>query len=546
MIGIRRKVTAIAALALTALAVTASSGAAAASPANTRILGAVPHHSRPIAAMEHNLMSTAAVGAIKPTTLTFDASYETLINRYFTDVAHDSGTGNNVYSVATQYSDSIGNIKYQSTFGGAYVDHDPLPTSGCNDGVDQFCLTDSQLQQEIQAVLHTKGWTGDGEQTLNHIYFLMTPQGVGSCVEGNNLCSTDTFCAYHSAFIDDAVQDVVYANEPYLGPDGGCAGNGQTFPHDVDADTTINTISHEQNESITDPLGNAWLSNDANQDEVADLCAYVFGAQSGGINQTINGHQYDLQEEWSNADTNVSGDGCVQKLGGVPSATSPVCAPCSGPVVNSGGGFVMRTNTAYAIYWLPTAGNIDSPAVTGKPQVKQTLTTTQGTWSDNATSYSFQWQRCSAAGTSCANISGATAATYKLTTADEGHSVRSAVTAINVNGPSQAADSDFTATVVGSPVASKPPTVSGRAKVGHKLTASKGTWLGPPKTFSFQWLRCNGGGGACKAIGKATKSKYTLTKKDARHRLRVRVTATNAVGTKAALSRATARVPAAK
>ena len=61
----------------------------------------------------------------------------------------------------------------------------------------------------------------------------------------------------------------------------------------------------------------------------------------------INGHHYDLQQEWSNAD-----GGCVQKLGGTASAATFG----SGPLVYQGGP-VMHTNTTYAIYWLPTAGN---------------------------------------------------------------------------------------------------------------------------------------------------------------------------------------------
>ena len=46
---------------------------------------------------------------------------------------------------------------YGSTFGGAYVDHDPLPANGCDDGIDPYCLTDQQLQNEIQTALTAKG-----------------------------------------------------------------------------------------------------------------------------------------------------------------------------------------------------------------------------------------------------------------------------------------------------------------------------------------------------------------------------------------------------
>src|SRR5262249_8552030 len=140
------RLTKILVLAGMVLAVTASSGSAA-SPARTPILGVVPHTSQPNWA-PHAL--SKAIGTAGPTALTFDANYQTLINQYFTDVAHDSGGNQNVYSVGTQYTDGSGAIQYQSTFGGSYVDHDPLPANGCDDGVDTYCLTDQQLENELQ------------------------------------------------------------------------------------------------------------------------------------------------------------------------------------------------------------------------------------------------------------------------------------------------------------------------------------------------------------------------------------------------------------
>jgi hypothetical protein len=533
MSGMMRRLTTIAALALAASAVTASTGAAA-TPGRTGILGAVPH-TRRAAAPVHNLMSSAAVRAAIPTTLSFDSSYETLINRYFADVAAGSTAHatDNVYSVATQYS----KIAYQSTFGGSVVDHDPLPANGCNDGADAYCLTDVQLQQEIQAVMAAEGWHGDPASDPTHIFFLITPQGVGSCEDAvDDLCSSNTFCAYHSAFVDSSGENVVYADEPYLGEAAGCAGPEQGFPDDRDADTTINTISHEHNEAITDPFGNAWYSNDGNEDEEADLCAFGFGTQSGGFNQTINGHHYELQQEYSNQDV-----GCVQRLGGT--ATPPPPNDGSGPVFDHGGP-VIQTNTTYAIYWLPTSANTSPPAVTGTAAVNHTLRSSSGVWSDGPSSYSFQWQRCSAGGTGCTSIPGATAAKYKLKAADAHHVLRSAVTATNVNGPSPAVISHFTARVIGSPVATKPPHISGKTKVGKGLTASKGSWTGRPKTYRFQWLRCNSRGASCRPIRHATKPRYRLASKDARHRLRVRITASNSAGKKSALSRTTRRVAA--
>ena len=84
--------------------------------------------------------------------------------------------------------------------------------------------------------------------------------------------------------------------------------------------------------------------------------------------------------------------------------------------------------------------------VSGTTTQGQTLTTTNGTWSNLPTSYAYAWQDCNASGSSCSNISGASSSTYTLTGADAGHTIRSIVTASNLVG-SGTASSDPTATV---------------------------------------------------------------------------------------------------
>jgi hypothetical protein len=206
----------------------------------------------------------------------------------------------------------------------------------------------------------------------------------------------------------------------------------------------------------------------------------------------------------------------------------------------------MHTNTTYAIYWLPAAGNTSPPVVTGTAHVNQTLTTSSGAWNGAPSAFHDQWQRCSPSGSGCVAIPGATANTYKLTSADGGHTMRSTIVATNVNGPSTPAPSAATAPVVDVPAATKLPHVSGRVRVGRKLSGSHGSWSYSPTSYHDQWLRCNAHGGHCSSIRRATHSTYRLTKRDAGHRLRLRITAANAVGSSVAVSAATARVPAPK
>jgi hypothetical protein len=81
---------------------------------------------------------------------------------------------------------------------------------------------------------------------------------------------------------------------------------------------------------------------------------------------------------------------------------------------------------------VPTA----PPTVSGTPQVGETLTTSNGSWTadSNIKAYAYGWGRCDANGNSCVMIGGATGNTYKLTTDDQSHTIRSYVTATNANG----------------------------------------------------------------------------------------------------------------
>jgi hypothetical protein len=80
--------------------------------------------------------------------------------------------------------------------------------------------------------------------------------------------------------------------------------------------------------------------------------------------------------------------------------------------------------------------------------VGDVLTAAPGNWTSSPTSYAYQWQRCTPAGSGCTPISGATGATYQLVGADVGTTLVVTVTATNYAGTSAPADSAATAVVV--------------------------------------------------------------------------------------------------
>ncbi len=79
-------------------------------------------------------------------------------------------------------------------------------------------------------------------------------------------------------------------------------------------------------------------------------------------------------------------------------------------------------------------GNTALPTITGTKAQGQLLTATQGTWSNNPSSFAYQWQRCDSGGANCADIAGATNSTYTLVAGDVGSTIRVKVTATNPSG----------------------------------------------------------------------------------------------------------------
>ncbi|HEY7892513.1 MAG TPA: PKD domain-containing protein [Solirubrobacteraceae bacterium] len=292
-------------------------------------------------------------------------SYIYTVERYFEDVAGESGATTNVFAVDGQYGEESKEEYLPGEYAVSFakpvdvtVDPASFPvhlTKGCTDKGEFSegpCLLDSDIQAEVEEVAGTK------EAGLKSIYVVLTPPGVGGCFESESgECAYRQYCAYHGDFGGNGetpLKQTIYADLPYLGNVPGC----DSFVHpneaptstqeqkegifDHGADAVIDTASHEINEAITDPLGsqcneeagkiegcepNAWT--DAIGQEVADKCLppettiaglngiygepLVEGLGARAYNQVINGDHYWTQREWSNEAGPFEG-ACVQQV----------------------------------------------------------------------------------------------------------------------------------------------------------------------------------------------------------------------------------------
>lgn len=324
----------------------------------------------------------------------YPAGYQAGLNRWFEDLAHDSGGLQNTDSVLTQYGDQAGEFaNYDSHFAGEIIDDDPYPANGCS--AASICLTDDQLHDEIVRYVEAHKLPMD----LQHEYFMLTPPGVESCFEAaGDDCSAGTshaeYCAYHS-FVQTESAVLIYADNPYVA--GLDCDVGEEHPNDNPSDATLaGGLAHEHSESVTDPELDAWY--DSKGEEVADKCrtfrqATEFGEPLGkapdgsNYNQVINGDLYWYQQEWSN-----DAGACEQRAAIKPTVSK--LSPKSGSP--TGGTRVTITGTDFSapatvmfggaeatevVVNSATSISATSPAGSGKVDV--TVTTPSGTSAAN-------------------------------------------------------------------------------------------------------------------------------------------------------------------
>jgi hypothetical protein len=260
-------------------------------------------------------------------------------------------------------------------------------------------------------------------------------------------------------------------------------------------------------------------------------------------------------------DCNTSGTGCAN-VGGANATTYVLTAAAVGHTVRvvvtatNAGGSTGATSSATATVLAPppppptAPTNTATPTVSGTPAEGQVLSTTNGAWTNDPTSYGYQWRDCNSSGHSCTNVSGATASTYRLTGSDVSHTMRVTVTAVNTGGSaSMSSPATGAVTAPPPPPPSAPtntalPTIGGTTTEGQTLSATNGTWEGGPTGYSYQWQDCSTSGASCTNIAGATASTWILSSSDVGHTLRVVVKATDTGGTGEATSGATAVVAA--
>jgi hypothetical protein len=133
----------------------------------------------------------------------------------------------------------------------------------------------------------------------NGVYFVLTSADVN---ETSGFCTQ--YCGWHTHSTISG-SDIKYA---FIGnPDrcpSACEAQSTSPNGNPGADGMASIISHELEESVTDPDLNAWF--DRRGAENADKCAWTFGtvspaANGSAYNVVLGGTQYLIQRNWVNS-----------------------------------------------------------------------------------------------------------------------------------------------------------------------------------------------------------------------------------------------------
>ena len=219
-----------------------------------------------------------------------------------TDLAGSIG-GSPYFNINTTYYDGSGvHVSNTVTFNGQ--------TTALNYAYGTS-LSDCQIYQIVLDAINNKGVTAALPWDPSGVYFVLASQDVTA---SSGFCTQ--YCGWHDAVMlsNGGILKYAFIGNPARCPSACAATQIQSNPPNgnLGADAMASIISHELEESTTDPNLNAWY--DSRGQENADKCAWTFGtvltdSKGSKYNMTLGSREFLIQQNWVNA----SGGYCALK-----------------------------------------------------------------------------------------------------------------------------------------------------------------------------------------------------------------------------------------
>ena len=141
------------------------------------------------------------------------------------------------------------------------------------------------------------------------VYFVLTSSDVA---QTPGFCSK--YCGWHwyLAMSDSTRIHYAFVGDPARCPST-CEAQWNSPNFDASADAMASVMSHELNETVTDPEGTGWF--DSAGQEVGDKCAWKFGpeqktARGASYNVSFEARNWLIQQNWINA----NGGSCAMHM----------------------------------------------------------------------------------------------------------------------------------------------------------------------------------------------------------------------------------------